>query len=600
MHLPEKNQTTLALCSILLTACAMGQEGPRDTGVVVRDTGVLMDRPNPTGDTGVVGRPDTGVGGMEAGPDCMDADGDGFGTGPGCRGMDCNDGNATAFPGAMEVCDGVDNNCNRMIDEDQGQTMCGMGVCLRMVDNCVMGMRQMCMPGPMAAETCNGQDDDCDGVVDNGVGATPCYSGPMGTMGVGTCRAGSRGCPGGMMGACMGEVLPAMETCNGLDDNCNGMSDEGLSSTCYSGPMGTQDRGRCRSGMRTCVGGMMSACSGEVLPTGETCNNIDDDCNGVVDDAIAPVACYSGPPGTMGVGRCRAGMRVCSGGMITACTGEVLPLGAETCNNMVDDNCNGIVDEGCGGCSPPANERCNAASPLAVGAMASGDTTCAMNDHMGSCAGAGNDAVYSVAVDGASSNISFTANATWDVSVHIHSAPACVGGDEVACNDTDGVATRATAVLNNAPAGTYYVVVDGAAGAAGAFTLNATRTVVNNDTCATAPTITRNGRYIGTTIGQGSNYTGSCGSGTGTTEDVVYLLRSPVARSVTVDTCGSAHDTVLYVGTSCGGTQTGCNDDTCGLGSSVTFNAAANTTYYITIDGYNGATGAYTLNVTGL
>ncbi len=551
-----------------------------------------MDRPT-VQDGNVVGR--------ETGPNCMDGDGDGFGTGPGCQGMDCDDGNASVFPGAMETCDGLDNNCNRMVDEDLGQTMCGMGNCMRMVPNCVMGVPQMCTAGAMMPETCNGQDDDCDGVVDNGVGAMSCYSGPAGTMGVGTCRAGSRGCPGGMMGVCMGEVLPGMELCNGLDDNCNGMVDDGLNAACYSGPAGTQDRGRCRAGMRTCSGGMMSACTGETLPTGETCNNVDDDCNGVVDDGIAPMVCYAGPVGTQGVGRCRAGMRVCSGGMLAACSGEVLPAAAETCNNAVDDNCNGTVDEGCGMmCNPPANERCNSASPLVVGAMAMGDSTCAMNDHNGSCAGSGNDVVYSVAIDGSSSNVSFTANSAYDISVHVHSAVACVGGDELACNDTDGVATRATAVLNNPPAGTYFVVVDGAAGAAGPYTISSTRTPVNNGTCAPAPTITRNGRYTGTTVGAGSDYTGSCGLSTGTTVDAVYLLRTPVARAVTVDTCGSSFDTVLYVGTSCGGTQTGCNDDSCGLSSSISFMAAANTTYYITIDGYSGASGTYTFNVTGL
>ena len=229
-----------------------------------------------------------------------------------------------------------------------------------------------------------------------------------------------------------------------------------------------------------------------------------------------------------------------------------------------------------------------------------GNSTCAMNDHNGSCAGSGNDVVYSVAIDGSSSNVSFTANSAFDISVHVHSAVACAGGDELACNDTDGVATRATAVLNNPPVGTYFVVVDGAAGAAGPFTISSTRTPVNNGTCAPAPTITRNGRYTGTTVGAGSDYTGSCGLSTGTTVDAVYLLRTPVARAITVDTCGSSFDTVLYVGTNCGGTQTGCNDDSCGLSSSISFMAAANTTYYITIDGYSGASGTYTFNVTGL
>ena len=111
MQITRNMQTVLIACAVSLTACAVGQEGPRDSGVVLRDNGVLMDRPR-VQDGNVVSR--------ETGPNCMDGDGDGFGTGPGCQGMDCDDGNASVFPGAMEVCDGLDNNCNRMVDEELG------------------------------------------------------------------------------------------------------------------------------------------------------------------------------------------------------------------------------------------------------------------------------------------------------------------------------------------------------------------------------------------------------------------------------------------------------------------------------------------------
>jgi hypothetical protein len=48
-----------------------------------------------------------------AGP-CVDADGDGYGVGSGCRGPDCNDGDRETHPGALERCDGQDNNCDGM------------------------------------------------------------------------------------------------------------------------------------------------------------------------------------------------------------------------------------------------------------------------------------------------------------------------------------------------------------------------------------------------------------------------------------------------------------------------------------------------------
>lgn len=56
-------------------------------------------------------------------PDCNDADGDGYGVGAGCLGIDCDDSDRTSHPGAEERCDGADNNCNGVPDSSEPTAM---------------------------------------------------------------------------------------------------------------------------------------------------------------------------------------------------------------------------------------------------------------------------------------------------------------------------------------------------------------------------------------------------------------------------------------------------------------------------------------------
>lgn len=58
--------------------------------------------------------------------------------------------------------------------------------------------------------------------------------------------------------------------------------------------------------------------------------------------------CYSGLPGTEGLGPCIAGSTSCTDkGAFGPCIGEVTPLPKEICGNGIDDDCNAIKDDGC-------------------------------------------------------------------------------------------------------------------------------------------------------------------------------------------------------------------------------------------------------------
>ncbi len=195
--------------------------------------------------------------------------------------------------------------------------------------------------GTPVAETCNNIDDDCDGAVDDGnpQGNQTCNTGLPGVCGDGltTCAAG------GSL-TCVGFVQPGTvtETCNGLDDNCDGSFDEGfgLGGTCTVGV------GACQApGVLECdgVGGVY--CNGTPgTPTSETCNNIDDNCDGVVDEGNpgGGAGCSTGL-----FGACASGTTSCVAGA-TACIPTVTPgMQTEICGNAEDEDCDGAINNDC-------------------------------------------------------------------------------------------------------------------------------------------------------------------------------------------------------------------------------------------------------------
>lgn len=138
----------------------------------------------------------------------------------------------------------------------------------------------------------------------------PCYSGPAGTAAVGACTRGVTVCEADGGRTCSGEVLPSPEVCDGVDNDCNGSVDDNIQQvSCYSGPAGTEWVGLCQEGTSACVNGA-TVCNGEVVPTTEQCDGLDHNCNGIIGD-IPPNPCYDGPAGSVTNPGCHYGYTAC-------------------------------------------------------------------------------------------------------------------------------------------------------------------------------------------------------------------------------------------------------------------------------------------------
>ncbi|MCC7541895.1 MAG: putative metal-binding motif-containing protein [Deltaproteobacteria bacterium] len=131
---------------------------------------------------------------------------------------------------------------------------------------------------PRSPETCNGRDDDCDGLLDEVPAGEGCDTGMPGV-----CAGGEMTCLEGVM-TCRPRFTAGRESCNGLDDDCNGMVDDG---DLGGGDTCTSDRpGPCAPGTTHCDAGEIVCVTNTPMPGPEACENgIDDDCDGSTDEA---------------------------------------------------------------------------------------------------------------------------------------------------------------------------------------------------------------------------------------------------------------------------------------------------------------------------
>jgi len=267
--------------------------------------------------------------------DCTDEDGDGFTT---CEG-DCNDANSTMYPQALEICNGLDDDCSGIADQNfdaDGDGHLETTSCPGVVgaDDCDDGNP---LRHPGLEELCDEVDHNCDG--DSYAGATDlsdyCPDGDFdgypaeGSLPVSNCGgAGWVDCSS--LPDCddaLAAIFPgATPSCDdGTDADCDGNNDNDVDEDGFADD--------------SCGGSDCNDAEDSAYPGAtELCDGLDNDCNGSIDDDIA---FDSDADGQLSAALCPgvAGADDCDDDEITTYTGA-----PELCDG-VDNNCNGQIDE---------------------------------------------------------------------------------------------------------------------------------------------------------------------------------------------------------------------------------------------------------------
>ncbi len=220
-------------------------------------------------------------------PPPIDSDGDGVPDDEDCAPLD-----VFVYPGAPETCNGNDDDCDEEIDEDIEDLVCGEGVCQSTVPACAFGVPITCVPKDIAGdETCDTLDNDCDGETDEGFEVLTC--------GIGACTNSIYSCQEGVETTCE-PLEPGEEICDGLDNDCDEETDEELVEiSCGDGV--------CATSVPGCIEGEVPECEPLDMEVDEVCDGLDNDCNGEVDEELGETTCGEGPCQTT-VANCLAGV----------------------------------------------------------------------------------------------------------------------------------------------------------------------------------------------------------------------------------------------------------------------------------------------------
>ncbi len=466
------------------------------------------------------------------------------------------------------------------------------------------------------------------------------------------CVAGA--CRPGIPVACDDGIVCTRDQCNEMTGACDSTPDDsrciaparcdvrrGCTAAPCAGDMDCDDGNVC-NGRETCAAGACQPGPALVCDDGVACTQDACDprvgCTAVPDNARCDDGVFCN-----GSEVCSLAVRGCSGGVPVRCD-DANPCTTDACDERsracivtgrTDDDRDGFPPVRCPGgtdcddtnptVNPGAAEVClDGRDNNCNGRLDCAEPSCAMQPVCAACTPTGPEGPPGTCRDGRDNDCNRLADCA---------DPACARSPECGCvpsgpennpiacrdgrdNDCDGQLDCADPECAAVP-GCAMCIPTGPEGPAGtcndgrdndcsgtsdcadrACAMSA-ECVPTNDNCATARFISLPGSASGTTVGARDDFTPTCSSSMGA-PDVVYVFRNPTRQTITIDTIGSAYDTILLVRRdNCMGPDQACDDDAGGgTASRIVLTNAEPGTYFVIVDGFNSGAGAYRLNLT--
>ena len=244
----------------------------------------------------------------------------------------------------IEMCNTIDDDCNPATPDGVGELWFGdpcdgldTDLCEEGAFECTDAVQVCSDESDDNIEICNTFDDDCNPATPDGTGE-PWFGDPCDGIDGDLCEEGVSFCDGGNQ-SCDDETGDLLDVCDGFDNDCDPTSADGSEDPLNGAGCDTGMLGICAPGTTQCLAASLT-CEQDTFPTGEICDGLDNDCDGTTDEGN-PGGGAGCDTGLLGI--CAPGVTLCTGGALI-CDQLFFPR-IELCDGL-DNDCDGTPDDG--------------------------------------------------------------------------------------------------------------------------------------------------------------------------------------------------------------------------------------------------------------